>query len=157
MGLFYKRKKEINMLSLIFSIFSLVVAVGSFGLNYSKYKREMQNQALFSNENHIIEIESRTAMHPEFLRFHGIENPDAFLEEHGITPQEFAYLLNSFTAGSLFYNTANKKKKDVILKPNSYRWIMCKSPSVRKAWPAIKILLAPGEYRDKLEKIIYEK
>lgn len=145
------------MLSLLFSIFSLIIAVVSFCLSYYKYKRGIYNQALLSNENHIIEIESRTAQYPEFLRFHGIENPKEFLAQHGITPPEFAYLLNSFTAGSLFYNTANKNKRDIILRPNSYRWIMCKSPSVKKAWPAIKILLAPGEYRDKLETIIYEE
>ncbi len=145
------------MLSLVFSILSLIVAIVSFSLNFRKYKREMQNQALFSNENHMMEIESRTANYPELLRFHGIENPKEFLSEHGLNPVEFAYLVNSFTAGSLFYNTANIKKKDVILKPNSYRWIMCKSPSVKKAWPAIKVLLAPGEYRDKLERIIYEE
>lgn len=117
----------------------------------------MQNQALFSNENHIMEIESRTANHPEFLRFHGIDNPEEFLAQHGLTSAEFAYLVNSFTAGSLFYNTANKSKKDKILKPNSYRWEMCKSPSVKKAWPAIRVLLASGEYRDKIEEIIYEE
>lgn len=145
------------MLSLLFSIFSLVIAIISFVLNYSKYKREMYNQALFSNENHMMDIESRTAKYPESLRFHGIENPKEFLAQHDITPPEFAYLVNSFTAGSLFFNTANKKKRDVILRPNSYRWIMCKSPSVKKAWPAIKILLAPGEYRNRLEDIIYEE
>lgn len=145
------------MLSLLLSIFSLVIAIISFILNYSKYKKEIYNQALFSNENHMMDIESRTAKYPELLRFHGIDNPTDFLAQHDLTPPEFAYLVNSFTAGSLFYNTANKNKRDIILRPGSYRWIMCKSPSVKKAWPAIKILLAQGEYRNKLEEIINEK
>lgn len=142
--------------TLIFSFVSLIISVISVSLSYKFSRIDAQNKAFVSNENHIIEIESRIGIYPELLRFHGIDNPKEFLDQHGITANEFAYLVNSFTAGSLYYNMANNEKKDSILKPNSYRWIMCKSPSVKKAWPAIKILLASSEYRDKLEKIIYE-
>lgn len=145
----------ISILTLIISVGSLVIALFALRKDYAKFNRETFNQSIFSNENHIMEIESRLAMHPEFLRFHGIEDPDKFLEQHGLTSHEFAYLVNSFTAGSIYYNTASKDKRELILKPGSYRWTMCKSESMKKAWPAIKILLASGDYCDKLEEIIY--
>ena len=144
------------MVSLVIAIVSLVVATVTFFLNFNKFKKELYSQALLSNENHIMEIESRIGNCAQLLRFHGIEDPDSFLDDLGIDSYEFAYLLNSFTAGSLFYNTAGSAKKDRILVPGSYRWVMCKSPAVKKAWPGIKLQLAHGEYRDRLEAIINE-
>lgn len=144
------------MLSLIISILSLIIALVTFFLSYRKYRKGVKNQALISNENHIIEIESRIGDNPELLRFHGIENPSQYLQELGVTSKEYAYLLNSFTAGSLYYNIASKKEREKIIMPHSYRWIMCKSPGVKKAWPALKVLLAHGEFRDKLEDLINE-
>lgn len=142
------------MISLFFSVLSFLVAVVSFVLSFKKYRRDGFIQAVFANENHMMEIESRISVHPSFLRFHGIDNPDAYLKSVGIDSHEFAYLVNSFTAGSLFFNTAEEKTREKILRKGSYRWMMCKSPATKKAWPAIKILLAPGEYRDRLEAII---
>lgn len=145
------------MVALIISILSLIIAFISFYLSYKKYQKEVMNQAIISNENHMISIESRIGEYPELLRFHGVENPQELLRELGITATEFAYLLNSFTAGSVYYHTSNENERERILQPNSYRWIMCKSQAVKKAWPALKLLLAQGEYRDKLERIINEE
>lgn len=143
--------------SVVFSAVSLAVSILALRINRDNFKTRMQNHAFISNENHMIEIESRIGQNPELLRFHGIEDPDAFLKECDLTPAEFAYLLNSFTTGSIFYNTAIDEKKKTILKPNSYRWIMCKSEATKKAWPAVKMLLVENEYRDELERIIYSE
>ena len=145
-----------ELLPLILSIVSIIIACISFLLNFFDFKRESFNQAYFSNENHIIEIESRIGAKPDLLRFHGVENPQEFLKSHGIDSDEFAYLVNSFTAGSIFYNTANPAEKEKLLQPGSYRWKMCKSPATKKAWPAVKLLLAKGEFRDKIESLINE-
>ena len=104
----------------------------------------------------MMEIESRIGQYPNLLRFHGIGNPKEYLASLDIDSHEFAYLVNSFTAGALYYNTVRPSLKDKILAPGSYRWIMCKSPAVKKAWPAIKVLLAVGEYRDRLDSLINE-
>lgn len=144
------------MISLILSLFSLVVAITSFVLSVKKFKRDGFIQSYFANENHMMEIESRIGQYPNLLRFHGIDNPEKYLASIGINSCEFAYLVNSFTAGSLFFNTAEMALKEKILQRGSYRWTMCKTPAVKKAWPAIKILLAPGEYRDRLEVLVNE-
>ncbi len=144
------------MFTLIIAVFSLAIAIISFVLSLKKYQRDGFAQSYLSNENHMIEIESRIGQHPRFLRFHGIENPEELLAGLDIDSEDFAYLVNSFTAGAIYYNTASQSLKGIILAPGSYRWRMCKSPAVKKAWPAIKVLLAAGEYRDRLESLINE-
>lgn len=142
------------MISIIISIISAVIAVISFLFSFIKFRRDLKNQTLTSNEQLIMSIENRIAEHPDFLKFHGFSNPQATLEDIGLTSEELAYLINSFTACALYYNTATTQDKKHILRQGSYRWKMCKTPEVKKAWPVLKQFIAAGEFRDKIEKII---
>jgi hypothetical protein len=54
-------------------------------------------------------IERMIAEVPEVLEFHNIGASD--LEAVGLTPKEFAYLVVSFTAGSVWFDTRDQKEK----------------------------------------------
>ena len=70
----------------------------------------------------IVQVEARLGQLPEALRFHGIRKED--LESVGVTPQELAYLVNSFTLGSAWHKILTPS----IITPygvGSYRFLRC--------------------------------
>jgi hypothetical protein len=77
------------------------------------------------------------------------------LQEVDLTPKEFAYLLNSFTLGSV---------RQAILYPDdrapfpvdNYRYRMCQSEATRKAWPLVKKLMSPSSFVERVDRTIRE-
>jgi hypothetical protein len=114
-------------------------------------RAQQASSAWLTHLAEIVEVESRLGSLPEALRFHGLAKED--LDQAGLTPQEFAYLLNSFTLGGTW---------DRILHPNlrtpfgvdSYRYRMCKSKQTRRAWPLVKKLLNPSDFVARVELTI---
>lgn len=97
------------------------------------------------------ELERSIANVPSALRFHGITLEE--LKEIDITPEEFAYLVSSFSTGYIYHYGVTPKD----IKPStvdSYRYNLLRSPSTRKAWPLIKLMLGGGKYVDKMEATI---
>ncbi len=99
----------------------------------------------------IVELEARLGDLPSALRFHGVSPSD--LEEAGITPQEFAYLVNSFTLGSVWHRIIAPGIKTTY-GIDHYRYRMCQAESVRKAWPLVKKLMNPSDFVERIDKTI---
>lgn len=87
--------------------FALVVALLALWQSSRANKAQQTASAWLAHLSEIVEVESRLGDLPEALRFHGLAVED--LAAVGLTPQEFAYLLNSFTLGATW---------DQLLNPN---------------------------------------
>jgi hypothetical protein len=89
---------------------------------------------------------------PGILRFHGIQEHE--LSELGISAQEFAYLVSQFKFIS-YYERLNMSLFTGPYQPGSYRYRLCESNDVQRAWPLIKRLLSNGRYTSRLDKTIW--
>ena len=96
----------------------------------------------------VAELDRSLADIPSALEFHNVSELD--LKKAGLTAEEFAYLISSFTAGSTYYRLAVPDDKKAFA-PDSYRYNMFLSERTRKAWPLVRKLLMPSNYRDKLD------
>lgn len=131
----------ISGFAIILSVFSLVFSVWST-------KRQEYLNSLANNLIYMSDIERTIADTPSILELHSVEQKE--LEEAGVTPQEFAYLLSSFSVGGLYYRTLGAKVRKPFA-PGTYRYNMLKSERTRRAWPLIKKFMGPSPYRDKIE------
>ena len=73
-----------------------------------------------------------------------------YRDRFDISPEEFSYLLTSFTAGGIYYRIKNARP-DVPYQKGTYRYNMLKASKTRKAWPILQKFIEPSPYRDKLE------
>lgn len=135
----------------VLSVIAILVSLATFFWTVASNAESRRAAAVSANTDLIIEIEGRVGRLPDLLRFHGINDPREELKKHGLTPEEFAYLVNSFTVGGTFYR--NSPRPESILASGSYRSAMCLSPATQKAWPLVRVLIAPTAYRDALDNI----
>jgi hypothetical protein len=75
------------------------------------------------------------------------------LDKAGITPQEFAYLLNSFTLGGTWHRILHPDLKTPF-GVDHYRYRMCKSGATRKAWPLVKMLMNRSPFVEQVDLTI---
>ncbi len=137
----------------VLSVLALIVAVLALWQAHLANKTQQSSSTWLAHLSEIVEVEARLGDLPEALRFHGISKEE--LDHVGLAPQEFAYLLNSFTLGSAW---------DRILHPNlrtpfgvdSYRYRMCKSRDFRKAWPLVKRLMNPSDFVARVDLTIMQ-
>ena len=139
------------MAALLISVTSLLVSSLALWITYRIYRLSRADVNLLENIKTMLAIEERLQDAPSLLRFHGID--ETALTEIGITPKEFAYLLNSFTAGRLGYLDGGLSDSGTF-KMGSYRHTMLSNPHVRKAWPLLRPLIAPSAYRDAIDKTV---
>ncbi|MDO9528330.1 MAG: hypothetical protein Q7J27_04130 [Syntrophales bacterium] len=138
------------IISLAISLTALIISIGSFGWSIHIGRRRM-NAAELASLSHVVNIEQTLGQIPTALKFHGITPEE--MEEADIEPKEVAYLLSSFTAGGIYHGTKAQKKIKTF-EVGSYRYDMCKSEATRKAWPIIKRMMNPSNYRDKINATI---
>ena len=139
----------------IFSITALALSIISIMISLYWSVKDRRDSSLLANHSNLIQIESLVGDFPSILRFHGIDEKE--LKKHGLTSEEFAYLLNNFTAGGTFHRMIGNRKS--TFKKGTYRYNMCVAEPTRKAFPLIKQMLEPSRYRDKIENTIkkYER
>jgi len=130
---------------------ALVISASALGWTILSAKRQRQEGRALANLAHSIAVERQLAEVPEALRFHGIDPSD--LAAVGITPEEFAYLINSFTVGRIYYSGVYPNRRKPF-RPGTYRYKMCQSPDTRKAWPLLREMLAASNYRDAVDATI---
>lgn len=135
----------------VISIIAIIISIGSFVYTIYSNARAVKNAAMFNNLTTIINVEAQLANVPSALKFHGVSIKE--LENINITPQEFAYLLTSFTAGGIYYKTYFPNDSTPFDK-NSYRYEMCQSEQTRNAWPILKKFITNTNYRKKIENTI---
>lgn len=140
----------------LFAVAGAIVGSGVAALfswiQYRKARRQQEvSETWLSHLAEIVAVEGQLGQLPEALRFHGLNKED--LDQAGVTPHEFAYLLNSFTLGGTWHR---------ILHPNCrtpfgvdhYRYRMCESEATRRAWPLIRKMMNPNEFVESIDATI---
>ena len=138
-------------MELILSGFAILISITSVVWSARSSRTQRQAAAVATNHTSIINIESMIAKVPQVLRFHGVEDPEQELKQHGMTSEEFAYLLGSFTLGGTYYRTAPEARAGI--RESSYRHNMCRAPATRRAWPLLRRLITKSPYRDRLDEV----
>jgi hypothetical protein len=136
---------------IIISIVALVTSLISLVFTVSISRRQIHADVLSTNQAALIGVEGRIAEIPSALRFHGIDPKE--LDGAGITPAEFAYLVNSFTCNALIYRTKGPFSTKPFA-PGSYRYEMCRSPATRRAWPILRRMFHRDDYLAKVQNTI---
>jgi hypothetical protein len=140
-------------LEMLLSLTALIIAIISLVHTIISSRRQEFTAGRLNNLAAISDIERMIADNPQILELHGVSLQE--LEQSGITSNEIAYLLSSFTAGRLYYSS-NDGGTVSPFEVGSYRYNMLSSHRTRKAWPIIKKLMEPGKYRDKIDITIKE-
>lgn len=106
--------------------------------------KNIRNTALLSANIKLCDTESTIAKNKNLLRFHIEDDPQVWLSRYDLTPEEFSYLLASFSLSSALYTTSPCGHR--LVEKNSYRDMMFKTSSMQKAWPAIRMFLANKDF-----------
>lgn len=114
-------------------------------------KRQEVSETSLSHLAEIVAVEAQLGQLPEALRFHGLSKED--LGEAGVTAQEFAYLLNSFTLGSTWHRILHPNRRTPF-GIDHYRSRMCESEATRKAWPLVKKMMNPSDFVESIDSTI---
>ena len=139
----------------IISVIALGVSLISVTWTIWYTNRQRKLQPMFNYLAQIAGIEKNLGENQDLLKCHSIEPSE--LKEIGVTPEEFGYLLSSFTIGHAWYlaHGYGKSKKNAFEK-GSYRYQMITSTPAIKSWPILKKFISDTRYRDKLEATIKE-
>lgn len=156
-GIFLNTLSNLSLadsISIITSIGGLILAIIAL-IKYIKSIKEKDLEAVSTTLTNIAQLEVKLKDIPTGLKLHGIDLEN--LKNLGVTPQELAYLASSFTIGGTYYRKTSpihdkNKEKIVPFAKNTYRYNMCVSRHMSKAWPEYRKLLDPSNYRDKIEK-----
>ena len=137
----------------IFYTCSIVVTILSIASTSILSIKVIRNTTLLSANTKLCDVESTIANHPEFLRFHINEDYNKWLAKYDLTPDEFSYLLKSFSLSSISYTTSPYGYR--LIEKNSYRDMMFKTKSMQKAWPAIKMFLANKDFVNDMDLLYH--
>lgn len=125
----------------------LIVAV----VNMQLATRALRNAALLNANIKLCEYEYKIANNVNLLRFHIDEEPSSWLKKYGLSEEEFAYLLASFSCSSALYSTSPEGRR--LVEIGSYRDNMFKTKAMQIAWPAIREMLANKEFVEKMDAL----
>lgn len=129
------------------SLVALLVSLGTAWWTVV-FNRGQMNSGVWTNLNPIVQVERSLGQVPSAFRFHGITETN--LSEAGVTAEELAYLVASFTSGHIYHMTHNP---DAVtpFPENSYRYQMLSAPATQQAWPLIKRMLSGTNYTQRLD------
>jgi hypothetical protein len=137
-------------MELIISSLALFVSAIT-GIWTLRHARDQAQAARLANITSIVNIERSLGNVPTALRFHGITK-DA-LAEVGITAEEFAYLLGSCSATSVYHNSSGEDPTRPFA-AGSYRYTMCAAADFRRAWPLVKRMMNQGTFVSRMDATI---
>jgi len=143
-------------MEIVLSLVAITISLAVLLLNSLRFQTQAQRAALAANHAGMFGVESQISSVPSVLRFHGIEDPEAALERHGLTVAEFGYLLGSFTLGGTYYRNAPEAEAEAGIAPGSYRYMMCAASGTQRAWPLLRRLITRSPYRTRLDQIFAE-
>lgn len=136
-----------RVIILVTSILALVSSI----VNILLVVRAIRNTAILSANIKLCEYEYKISENIDLLRFHINEDPEDWLKRHGLTKEEFGYLVASFSISSSLYNTSPEKQR--LFQHGSYRDNMFKTQSMQKAWPAVREMLGSKEFVEKMDML----
>lgn len=137
-------------MELFIATLALVVST-LIGVWTLRHTREQARAARLANVTNIVSIERSLADVPTALRFHGISQRD--LDQAGISAAEFAYLVASCSATSLYHNSSEENPGKPF-GPGNYRRRMCESEDFRRAWPLLKRMMNGGTFVSRMDATI---
>jgi hypothetical protein len=114
-------------------------------------RREAQRAPMINYLSALSSVEAQIAKTPTVLKFHGIDPGE--LERRGVSAEEFAYLVTSFTLGGVWH-TAYWWQRGKTYKRGDYRYAICAAEATRKAWPLLRKMMEKTPYRDRIEATI---
>ena len=136
-----------DVVSLLALITSIVALLWTAIMN----RRQNEYSTLLAHLSDINAVEARLGQLPSALRFHGLSESD--LADGGMTPEEYAYLLNNFTAGATWHMILTSRDRSPF-RPGSYRYVMCQSVETQKAWPVVKRMMSPSGFVERIDATI---
>ena len=118
-------------------------------INISRSQRA--STTVTSTLSAFLAIEKQMTNNPELLRFHGISKE--MLAEQGFSVEDFSYLVESFTAGSIYHRATGD---DTIrpFEPGHYRYNLLLQEDTRRIWPFLSKMLGPSKYKTRVENTI---
>lgn len=137
-------------MELFIAILALLIST-LIGVWTLRHTREQARAARLANVTNIVSIERSLADVPTATRFHGISQQD--LDEAGITAAEFAYLVASCSATSLYHNSS-EENPGAPFAPGNCRRSMCESADFRRAWPLLKRMMNAGTFVSRMDATI---
>jgi len=145
-----------GLLGGVAGLLALVVSLVTLFLTHEIHRDNKNDSPRFSATTKFAEVEGLIGKIPSVLRFHGIPDPEKALSEHGVTAEELAYLISSFTLAGVLYTTS--PDKTLFCGPDSYRDHMFQSEAMRKAWPLVRMFYgrSANEFRDAMDKLCRE-
>jgi hypothetical protein len=114
------------------AVIALVVSLLSFAWTILAHRHLVRHASVHANMAALIELYNR-AESPSILRFHGVSQEE--LDAAGLTAKEFAYLVASFEAASVYYRF--HETSPTPFKPSSLRYRLLATPETRRAWPLL--------------------
>lgn len=134
----------------ITSAITSLIAIASLFWSIRVSVNQREQNAIIYNLTAISGVEGKIAQIPTVLRFHGIDVKE--LQDKGVTLEEFAYLVSSFSIGGAYYRASPRPEK--LLQPGSYRYEMCRAEATQEVWSLLRKMIAPSPYRDHLDEIV---
>lgn len=146
----------LGMLAVGVAWFLNYIFVYSKQLDYNaqqlKHYSQQLNNATLVNLSSIVQVERSIGSieKTNAFRFHGITDEE--INDAGVTKEELAYLVASFTAGRI-YDACVFPEVSMTepLKNTHYRYKMLAQPETRKAWHLIARMMTADSYIKKLE------
>ena len=115
----------------LLSITALLVSLVSFAWTIVAHRYMAEHGSVHANMSALVGLYNRIEATPSVLRFHGVSTEE--LDAAGVTATEFAYLIASFEAASVYYRFHEKSPKP--FQKSSLRYKLLATPATRKAWP----------------------
>lgn len=138
-------------LELVLAILAVIISVAGFLFAVISWRIQKNAGVTTSTLQSFVELERSIADVPSALRFHGVTLE--MLNDVGVTPDEFAYLVANFSAGYI-HHFGVTPNSSAAADPSSYRYNLLKSESTRKVWPLIKLMMGSGKYIEMIEATI---
>jgi hypothetical protein len=140
-------------MSELISAVALIVSLCVLWYTIRHNRKMASHQYWSSSEALYVQLEQALNKSPNILRFHGID--EDIEKTYGITIDELSYLLPIFTAGGINDRTVgNNVKVNNPFELDGYYGQLLSSKHTVKAWPLIRKLMSPSNYRSRLEATI---
>jgi hypothetical protein len=132
----------------LLSVVALVVSFASVAWTIFAHRSLVKHESVHANMAALVELYNRIESTPTILRFHGVSEEE--LNAAGLTAKEFAYLVASFEAASVYYRFHEKIPK--AFKQSSLRYRLLANPATRRAWPLLsRFFESDTAYRRKID------
>jgi hypothetical protein len=117
---------------------------------------QMRASMFAISEQAFVSLERSISETPTVLKFYGIGEDD--LENVGLTPAEFSFLLANFTAGGIHIKATAIRSPEAVddgpFASTSWYYSLLARRSVQEAWPLLSQAISESVYKRKIESTL---